>query len=86
MEQALYVLEENYQWYNQECLAPCFSRRIQLPIERYTALKSVFSSERNINFLQDCQIQVKGRSTVSLLRKPLMLEARGSSMLFTSEN
>jgi hypothetical protein len=25
----------------------------------------------------NCQIQVKGRSTVSVLRKPLMLEARG---------
>jgi hypothetical protein len=34
----------------------------------------------------NCQIQVKGRSTVSVLRKPLMLEARGSNMLFTSEN
>jgi hypothetical protein len=40
----------------------------------------------NITFLQKCQIQVKGRSNVSLLRKPLMLGTRGSSMLFTSEN
>jgi hypothetical protein len=45
----------------------------------------VFSGGWNITFLEKCQIQVKGSSTVSILRTALMLEARGASMLFTSE-
>jgi hypothetical protein len=37
-------------------------------------------------FFRSWEMQVKGWSTVSLLREPLMLAARGSSMLFPSEN
>jgi hypothetical protein len=45
----------------------------------------LFSSGGNINILQTCKIQGKERSTVSVLTKPLMLEARGSSMWFSSK-
>jgi hypothetical protein len=46
-----------------------------------TAYPSVFSSVRNIAFVQNSSIQVNGRSTVTLGIKPSMLEAEGSSTL-----
>jgi hypothetical protein len=39
-----------------------------------------------INFLQNDQILVKGRSSVALLRESSMLEARGSITLFITVN
>jgi hypothetical protein len=39
-----------------------------------------------IPFVQSSSIQVKGRSTVSLIRKAFMLETAGSSTLFPCEN
>jgi hypothetical protein len=53
--------------------------RVHLPVERNTAYPSVFLWVRNITFLQKSPIQVNGRSTVSLVREPLMLEARSCS-------
>jgi hypothetical protein len=47
---------------------------------------SLFSCVRNTVFLQQCSIEGNVPSTVSLLRQPLMLEARGSSMLLCGEN
>jgi hypothetical protein len=38
-----------------------------------------------INFVQNASIQVKVRSTVSLVRDPSMLEPEGPSTLFSCE-
>jgi hypothetical protein len=50
------------------------------------AYLSFFSCVRNTIFLQQCSIERNAPSTVSLLRRKLVLEARGSSMLFCGEN
>jgi hypothetical protein len=47
---------------------------------------SVFSWVRNITFVQNCPIQVNGRSTVVLVRESLTLEAIGSSNFLTIVN
>jgi hypothetical protein len=60
--------------------------RIELPDERNTACHSVFSCVRNITFIPNSSIQVNGKSTASLVRKPLMLEAGGSLTFFSCEN
>jgi hypothetical protein len=60
--------------------------RIKLPLDRNIAWHSVFSLVRNITIVPNSCIQVKGMSPVSLVRKLVMLEARGSSMLFSSES
>jgi hypothetical protein len=44
----------------------------------------VFSWVSNITFVQNNHIKVNGRSTVSLVIEPLMIESRGSSALFSS--
>jgi hypothetical protein len=79
------LVKKNKQNWNQEVLAPCFPGRIELTFERNTAYLSGFASGRNI-FVQISFLQVKGKSTVSLVRKPSMLEAEGSSTLFPCEN
>jgi hypothetical protein len=53
---------------------------IELSFERDTAYL-VFSSVRNITFVQNSFIQVNGRSTISLGRKPSVLEAAGPCKL-----
>jgi hypothetical protein len=70
---------------SQECLVHCFPMRSELPFDRNTAYFSG-SSVKNITIVQNCTFQVNGRSTVSLVRKPSMLEEGGSSTLFPSEN
>jgi hypothetical protein len=60
--------------------------RIELPFERVTPYPSVFSSARNVTFVQNSSIQVNGRSPVSLGRKPSILEAGGSMTLLPYEN
>jgi hypothetical protein len=57
--------------------------RIELPIERNTADLSGFSSGRNIHSVQNSSIQVTGRSTEYLGRKPSMLEPGRCSTLFS---
>jgi hypothetical protein len=59
---------------------------IELSAERDNAYHSEFPCGRNITILPNSCIQVKGRNPVSLVRKPLMSEARGSSTMFSSEN
>jgi hypothetical protein len=49
--------------------------RFELIFERNTAYASEISNVRDINFLQNSSIPVKGRSTISLVRKLSMLEA-----------
>jgi hypothetical protein len=61
-------------------------RRIELSFERNTVYLSGFSSVRNISFLQYSSIQVNWGSTVSLGRKPSMLEEGRCSTLFSCEN
>jgi hypothetical protein len=51
-----------------------------------TAYLSGFLSVRNITFVQNSPIQVKGRSSVSVGRKPSMLEVRWSGTLLPWEN
>jgi hypothetical protein len=45
-----------------------------------------FSCVRNINFVQNCSIQVNGTSIISLVRKPSMWEAGGCSTKFPCGN
>jgi hypothetical protein len=47
---------------------------------------SLFSLVRNFTFVENSPILVNGKTTVSLVREILMLEVRGSSTLFSSEN
>jgi sugar phosphate permease len=68
----------------QECQALWFAMRLQLFVEINAAYHSVFSWRRNINFLQNKLLKVNGRSTVSPVIEPLMLEARGSSAFLSS--
>jgi hypothetical protein len=49
----------------KEFLAQCFPMRFELPFERNTAYLSGFLSVRNISFVQNSSIHVKGRSSVS---------------------
>jgi hypothetical protein len=60
--------------------------RIELPFERKAAYPSGFSCGRNINFVKKSSFQLKGRNTISLGRKPFMLEPEGSRTLFPYEN
>jgi hypothetical protein len=59
---------------------------IQLPFERNTAYLSGFSSVRNITFVENSSIEVNERTTVSLLRKPSMLEEGGANTMFPCES
>jgi hypothetical protein len=52
--------------------------------ESSTAYLSVFSGVRIITFVQNSPIELNVRSTASIGRELLMLEARGSGMLFSS--
>jgi hypothetical protein len=53
---------------------------------RNTAYLSGISNVKNMTFVQNSSIQVDGRNTVSLLWKQSMLEAGGSSTLFSFGN
>jgi hypothetical protein len=86
MEKQMYLMAQYNLCQRRECAAHCLTMRIELPFERNTAYHSGFSSVRNINFVQNISIQVKGRSTESLGKRPCKLEAGGSSTLFPSEN
>jgi hypothetical protein len=46
----------------------------------------MFQWVRNVTFLQNHPIQVKGRCTVALVRESLMLEGKASSIVFTIVN
>jgi hypothetical protein len=59
---------------------------IELAYEKNTAYFSGFSSGRNIHLLQNISIQVTWRTTISLGRKPSILEAEVSCTLFPCEN
>jgi hypothetical protein len=59
---------------------------IELAFERNTAYLSGFSIVRNITFVQNSSIEVKGRSNISFVRKSYMLKVLGSSTLFPNEN
>jgi hypothetical protein len=56
--------------------------RIELSVERNTAYLSGFPSVKNITFVQNASNQVN-RSSISLGRKPYMLEAGGSHKLIS---
>jgi hypothetical protein len=60
--------------------------RIELTLKRNIASLSGFYSVKNIIFVQNSSFQVNGRSTVSLVREQLMLQARGSGTLFNIVN
>jgi hypothetical protein len=62
-----------------------FPLKIKLNFERDTAYLWGYSSVKIINFVQNASIQVKVRSTVSLVRDPSMLEPEGPSTLFSCE-
>jgi hypothetical protein len=53
---------------------------------RNTTCLSGFESVKNIIFMQNRPFQVKVRSSVSLIREPLMLQVRESSTLFSIVN
>jgi hypothetical protein len=53
-----------------EVLTRYFPVRIELTFERNTAYLSGFQCVSNISFVQNSSIQMKGRSTVYLVRKP----------------
>jgi hypothetical protein len=80
------MLWNNTMSQRHKCPAHCFPMRIEFPFERNAAYLSWFLNVRNITFMQNSSIQVKGRSSVSFVRKQSMLEAGGSSTLFPCEN
>jgi hypothetical protein len=47
---------------------------------------SLFSQVRNFTFVENSDILMKGRTTLSLVREILMVEVRGSSNVFSSDN
>jgi hypothetical protein len=49
-----------------------YPKRLEIPINRNAAYLSRFPSVTHINFLQSNNFEVKGRNTVSHIRKPLM--------------
>jgi hypothetical protein len=67
-------------------LACCFPIIIEFPFKSNVAYLSGFSSMRNIIFVQNSSILVKGRRIVSLGRKPSMFQARRSCILYPCEN
>jgi hypothetical protein len=86
MEKHICLMEQNNLCYRQECLAHCFSLRIELHFERNTAHHSGLSRMRNITIVLNNSTEVNGRSTVFLGRKSPMLERGGTSILFPCEN
>jgi hypothetical protein len=86
MEKHLYLMKQNNLYSLQEFHGNCFPRRIELPFERNTDYLSGFSSVRNSSLVEKGSIQVNGRSTVYVGRKPSRLEAGGSGTLFPCEN
>jgi hypothetical protein len=81
----MYVMEK-YDVFEAGVFCLLFPYVIELPFEGNTVYLSGFSSVRNTTFVQNSPIQVNGRSTLFLGRKPSMLEAGGSSTLFLCEN
>jgi hypothetical protein len=70
----------------EEDLPHWFLVRIQLACEWNTAYLSGISKVWNMTCSENSSIQVNRSSTVSLVRKLSMLEAGGSSTVFSSEN
>jgi hypothetical protein len=79
-------LIRKYECYKLEGQTLSFPMRNQLLIYRNTFYHSVFSWVRNVTFVPYNPIKVNARSTVSLAIQTLMIEARGSSTLFSSGN
>jgi hypothetical protein len=70
----------------QEGPQPCFAVGIEFAVSRNTAYLSVFSRMRNITFVENAPIQLKGRCSVDSVRESFMFEVRGPRNLFCSLN